>query len=222
MVQDSPNMPTRSRSFTVNNDVTSKHVSGTIFNSNLSTNQICLLLTDKKKTKKIYSRLLTMLFIFCVSWTSTTRTETPYQHLRFEASTGIYYEHQGPVRRRISNWRINTFLHVGKLYDSLAYYQLKMKTLTKHCRPRMEEDCQRIVTDYDLQPKLDAASRLRDIIHQEVEDMAFQSARKITEYSTKRCESKKIHTHVRILSRDSWYSCRITHLRKRSNDGFQN
>ena len=54
-----------------------------------------------------------------------------------------------------------------------------MKALTKHCRPRMEEECQRIVTDYDLQPKLDAASRLQDIIHQEVENLAFQSARKL-------------------------------------------
>ena len=74
---------------------------------------------------------------------------------------------------------INTFLHVGKLYESLAYYQLKIRALTKHSRPRMEEECQRIVTDYDLQLKLDAATRLRDIIHQDVEDLAFQSARKL-------------------------------------------
>ena len=43
----------------------------------------------------------------------------------------------------------------------------------------MEEECQRIVTNYDLQPKCDAATRLRDIIHQEVEDLAFQSTRKL-------------------------------------------
>ena len=54
-----------------------------------------------------------------------------------------------------------------------------MKALTKHCRPRMEEECQSIVTDYDLQPKFDAASQFRDIIHQEVEDLAFQSARNL-------------------------------------------
>ena len=55
----------------------------------------------------------------------------------------------------------------------------EMKALTKHWHPRMKEECQRIVTDYDLQPKLDAATRLRHIIHQEVEDLAFQSARKL-------------------------------------------
>ena len=54
-----------------------------------------------------------------------------------------------------------------------------MKALTKRWRPRMAQECQRIVTDYDLQPKLDTATRLRDIIHQEVEDLAFQSARKL-------------------------------------------
>ena len=55
-----------------------------------------------------------------------------------------------------------------------------MKALTKHCRPRMEEECQHKVTDYDLEPKLDVATRLRDIIHQEVKDLAFQSARKLS------------------------------------------
>ena len=43
----------------------------------------------------------------------------------------------------------------------------------------MEEEFQRIVAYYDLQPKLDAVTRVRDMIHQEVEDLAFESARKL-------------------------------------------
>ena len=44
----------------------------------------------------------------------------------------------------------------------------------------MEEECQRIVTNYDLQPKWDAATRLQDIIHQEVEELAYHSAKRLS------------------------------------------
>ena len=59
-------------------------------------------------SKKMYFRLLIVLLLFCVA--------PQHQHhksghpVRFKSSTGMYYELQGPVRRRVSNWRINTFL----------------------------------------------------------------------------------------------------------------
>ena len=54
--------------------------------------------------------------------TTSQGTET-YRVLPFEASTGLCYEYQGVMRRRVSTWRITSFLDTQKLCLGLEAYK---------------------------------------------------------------------------------------------------
>ena len=64
-----------------------------------------------------------------------------YRILPFEASTGLYYEYLGTVRRTTSTWRVTNFLDAEKLQQGLGNYRKKLKTLPKLCQPVMENEC---------------------------------------------------------------------------------
>ena len=49
-----------------------------------------------------------------------------YQMFPFETSTGIYYEHQGLIRRTVSTWRVASFHETDKLHQNLENYRRKL------------------------------------------------------------------------------------------------
>ena len=52
--------------------------------------------------------------------TTSQGTET-YRILPFEASTVLYYEYQGVMRRKVSTWRITSF-HLESKWEAATNY----------------------------------------------------------------------------------------------------
>ena len=88
--------------------------------------------------------------------TTSQGTET-YRSLPFEASTGLYYEYQSVMRRRVSTWRITRFLDTQKLCLRLEAYKSRLTALTRMCPPMLVTECQQLIESFHLESKWEAA-----------------------------------------------------------------
>ena len=101
----------------------------------------------------------TIVLILAVASTmmTTTGQETEgdvYRILPFEASTGLYYEYLGTMKRTTSTWRITSFLDTKKLQQVLENYRQKSKTLPKLCQPAVKDECLQLIDEYHLNRRL--------------------------------------------------------------------
>ena len=77
------------------------------------------------------TRILLLFLAASATLKNTTSHGTEiYRILPFEASTGLYYEYQGVMRRRVSTWRITSFLDTQKLCLGLEAYKSRLTALT--------------------------------------------------------------------------------------------
>ena len=94
-----------------------------------------------------------------------------YRILPFEASTGLYYEYQGVMRRRVSTWRITSFLDTQKLCLGLEAYKSRLTALTAMCQPMLGAECQQLIKSFHLESKWEAAYKLHQEITHEAEEL---------------------------------------------------
>ena len=75
---------------------------------------------------------------------TTSRGTETYRILPFEASTGLYFEYQGVMRRKVSTWRITSFLDSQKLRLGLETFKSRLTALTTICQPMLGAEFQHV------------------------------------------------------------------------------
>ena len=95
---------------------------------------------------------------------TTTGQETEgdvYRIHPFKASTGLYYEYLGTMKRTTSTWRITSFLDTKKLQQGLENYRQKLKTLPRLCQPEVKDEYLQLVDEYRLNGRLQVVTNLQ-------------------------------------------------------------
>ena len=98
-----------------------------------------------------------------------------YRMFPFDTSAGMYYEHQGLIRRIASTCRVGSFLDANQLHQSLEDDRRKLKVLPGLCQPILEGECEKLVSEYYLETKLKAASNLQRNIIREMSELSRQT-----------------------------------------------
>ena len=106
---------------------------------------------------------------------TTSQGTVTYRILPFEASTRLYYEYQGVMRRRVSTWRITSFLDTQKLCLGLEGYKSQINALTPMCRTILGAESQQLIESFHLENKWEATYKLHRGITHEAEELNGQT-----------------------------------------------